>query len=131
MASRDGGAWWYGRDVHATADRLASRAWRSLGVLNVPVAYNSSTASASSDASAVIRQAFLVAEAYAALLVFDVLALRDSGFKRTYHVTRSRKVARRTPAADVTPRVCRAVEEACAWYFKRALCLQRSAVATW
>jgi hypothetical protein len=81
--------------------------------------------------AAFIRQAFLVAEAYAALLVFDALALRDRGFKRTYTVTRWRKVARRTPAADVTPRVCRAVEEACAWYFKRALCLQRSAVATW
>ena len=85
-----------------------------------------------------IRQGFLVAEAYAGLLMFDALALRDTGFKRTYSVTRRRKVARRkasgggaAPTDDVTPRVCRAVEEACAWYFKRALCLQRSAVATW
>jgi hypothetical protein len=27
--------------------------------------------------------------------------------------------------------VCRAVEEACIWYFKRAYCLQRSSVTTW
>ena len=57
-----------------------------------------------------IRQGFLVAEAYAGLLMFDALALRDTGFKRTYSVTRRRKVARRkvsgggaAPTDDVTP----------------------------
>jgi Transglutaminase-like superfamily len=71
----------------------------------------------------------LVGEALGWLLLFDLLA--TSGFAAVHEITRRRPVAARTPAPEVTARVCRAVEEACIWYFKRAYCLQRSTVATW
>ena len=71
----------------------------------------------------------LIGEALAWLIVFDFLAMR--GFAAVHEVTRRRPIATRTPAPEVTARVCRAVEEACIWYFKRAYCLQRSTVATW
>lgn len=71
----------------------------------------------------------LVGEALAWLLLFDVLA--PQSFAAVHDVTRQRPVAKRTPAPEVTARVCRAVEEACIWYFKRAYCLQRSTVTTW
>ena len=71
----------------------------------------------------------LVAEALGWLLMFELLAL--TGFAVVHQFTRRYRIARRTPAPDVTARVCRAVEEACIWYFKRAYCLQRSSVTTW
>src|SRR3954452_16591813 len=74
----------------------------------------------------------LIAEAFVNLLFFDLLSLR--GFSRVHAFTRTRRVARRTASSatpEVTARVCRAVEEACIWYVKRAYCLQRSSVATW
>lgn len=71
----------------------------------------------------------LVVEAMARLALFDLLSRR--GFDRVHAFTRSRRVAGRAPAGGTTPRVCDAVAEACAWYFKRAYCLQRSTVATW
>jgi hypothetical protein len=73
--------------------------------------------------------AFLVAEAFGCLLLFDLLSWR--GFAHVHAFTRRRQVAGRTPPAEMTARVCRAVEEACIWYFKRAYCLQRSSVTTW
>ena len=73
--------------------------------------------------------AILVAEAFVGLLMFDLLSLR--GFSRVHAFTKARTVARRQPAPEVTARVCRAVEEACIWYVKRAYCLQRSSVTTW
>src|ERR671922_281433 len=73
--------------------------------------------------------ALLVAEAFGGLLLFDLLSLR--GFSLVHAFTKTRAVAKRTPAPDVAARVCRAVEEACIWYFKRAYCLQRSSVTTW
>ena len=75
------------------------------------------------------RQLALVVHATCALVFFDLLAIR--GFERTHRFTRARRVARRNPQSEVVPRVCRAVEEACAWYFKRTLCLQRSSVTAW
>ena len=71
----------------------------------------------------------LVTEALFDLLLFDLLSFR--GFPFVHAFTRARVVARRTPAPEVTVRVCQAVEEACIWYVKRAYCLQRSSVATW
>ena len=71
----------------------------------------------------------LVAEALGWLVLFDLLS--KTGFSRVHTFTRRRRVARRSPGTEVTARVCRAVEEACIWYFKRAYCLQRSSVATW
>ena len=71
----------------------------------------------------------LVAEALGWLVLFDLLS--KTGFSRVHAFTRRRRVARRSPGAEVTVRVCWAVEEACIWYVKRAYCLQRSSVATW
>ena len=73
--------------------------------------------------------AFLVAEALGGLLLFDLLSI--CGFSLVHAFTRGRRVARTTPTPEVTARVCRAVEEACIWYVKRAYCLQRSSVTTW
>ena len=70
-----------------------------------------------------------VLEAIAGLIVFDLLSMR--GFPFVYAFTRARPIARRRPSPEVTARVCRAVEEACIWYVKRAYCLQRSSVVTW
>src|SRR6266851_2930264 len=71
----------------------------------------------------------LVAEALGWLLLFDLLSA--TGFASVHAFTRERQVAQRSPTPEVTARVCRAVEEACIWYFKRAYCLQRSSVTTW
>lgn len=68
-------------------------------------------------------------EAWAGLLLFDLLSC--GGFPFVHAFTRARRVARRSAAPEATARVCRAVEEACIWYVKRAYCLQRSSVATW
>jgi hypothetical protein len=76
-----------------------------------------------------VRTLTTIAEAYAALLLFDLLALR--GFQRTYTYTRGRRVSSRQPDTGTIAHVCWCVEEACVWYWKRAFCLQRSAVATW
>ncbi len=58
------------------------------------------------------------------LLVYDVLnTLRPF---RTFHSTVKRwKVADKPVVQDTINRVCAAVDYACAWYPKRALCLQR------
>src|SRR5258706_15804030 len=71
----------------------------------------------------------LVAEALGWLLLFDLLSA--TGFASGHAFTRERQTAQRSPNPDVTARVCRAVGEACIWYFKRAYCLQRSSVTTW
>jgi hypothetical protein len=77
----------------------------------------------------VVSAVLLSIEAWAGLLLFDVLSW--GGFPLVHAFTRGRRVARRRGAPEVTARVCRAVEEACIWYVKRAYCLQRSSVATW
>src|SRR5215813_13437847 len=71
----------------------------------------------------------LMTEALFDLLLFDLLSLR--GFALVHAFTRGRRIASRPVAPEVTARVCRAVEEACIWYVKRAYCLQRSSVTTW
>jgi hypothetical protein len=63
------------------------------------------------------------------LLFFDVLCW--IGFAKAYQFVRRCKQSRRRPRADTVARVVWAVEEACVWYYKRAFCLQRSAVCTW
>lgn len=62
------------------------------------------------------------------LLVFDLLLSRK--FAALHRVVRSWKVERREALSDVTEKVCDAVNRACVWYPKRALCLQRAAVTT-
>jgi hypothetical protein len=71
----------------------------------------------------------LVCSALWRLLFYDVLCWM--GFAKAYQFVRRCKPARRSPRPDTIERVVWAVEEACVWYFKRAYCLQRSAVCTW
>lgn len=76
-----------------------------------------------------MKDALLVLEALGGLVLFDLLAWR--GFARVHGFTRALPVARQARDPETVARVCRAVEEACVWYVKRAFCLQRSTVATW
>ena len=63
------------------------------------------------------------------LVAFDLLLIfRD--FATLHRIVRNWNVSRKEPSADVTERVCEAVNRACVWYPKRALCLQRSTVTT-
>jgi hypothetical protein len=71
----------------------------------------------------------LVFSAYLRLLFYDAIAA--TGFSKSYQFVRRCKRTSRTPRADAIERVVWAVEEACVWYYKRAFCLQRSAVCTW
>src|SRR6266480_3274767 len=51
-----------------------------------------------------------------------------SSCKKILHrIIRTWRVSSKKAAADVTDRVCDAVNHACSWYPKRARCLQRSA----
>jgi hypothetical protein len=63
------------------------------------------------------------------LFHYDVMTA--FGFAKAYAFVRRCRRASRTPKPDAVARVIWAVEESCVWYFKRAYCLQRSAVATW
>jgi len=75
-----------------------------------------------------LRVVGLVLYAWVALAAFDLL--RPAGFAR---MNRWLSHARPKPGESwaTTGIVVWSVEEACVWYPKRAMCLQRSAVATW
>jgi hypothetical protein len=77
------------------------------------------------------RRAMLTSQAWLALVMFDLIAL--AGFRRVHQHVRHRRVKHRSRihSTALIDDVIWAVEEACVWYFKRAACLQRSAVATW
>ncbi len=68
-------------------------------------------------------------KALTGLVAFDLLLLgRD--FATLHRIVRNWKVSQKDVPTDVTERVCDAVNRACVWYPKQALCLQRSAVTT-
>ena len=69
-------------------------------------------------------------QALFALSVYDILtALRP--FKALHSTVKHWKVADNPADEDTIDRVCRAVNYACVWYPKQALCLQRSFVTTY
>jgi len=72
----------------------------------------------------------LFAQALAALLVYDVLSLMCS-FEKMHRRVKGWKVIHRANESEVIDRVCKAVNYACVWYPKQALCLQRSFVTTY
>src|SRR5258708_29820685 len=73
---------------------------------------------------------FLFLKAFSGLLVFDLL-LAVGNFATVHRSVRGWNVNRKLATLnEVTAVVCDAVNRACAWYPKRALCLQRSAVTT-
>ena len=68
----------------------------------------------------------LVLKAYGKLILFDLYLARGN-FQTLYEKVRSYPAAKRAAAPDTVERVCDAVDLASIWYWKEALCLQRSA----
>jgi len=69
---------------------------------------------------------FLVLKAYLKLIHFD-LFLGRGDFAALYDKVRDCPVAKTAPAPGTVEHICSAVDMACIWYWKEALCLQRSA----
>lgn len=68
----------------------------------------------------------LVLRAYLTLIYFDLFLARGN-FAPLYEKVR-RSVVRKVTAPDhAVERICSAMDMACIWYWKEALCLQRSA----
>jgi Transglutaminase-like superfamily len=70
----------------------------------------------------------LTIEAWAGLVFFDVSRL--AGFAGIHRYIRRVRHSDRS-GTNSPESIVWAVDEACVWYFKRAVCLQRSFVATW
>lgn len=64
------------------------------------------------------------------LLAYDVLSLL-CGFQTLYSMVKGWKVTDQAADSDLIDRVCTAVNYACIWYPKQALCFQRSFVTTY
>jgi hypothetical protein len=72
---------------------------------------------------------FLLLRAYLKLIHFDVYLARGN-FAAIHNKVRKYPRAKDTPASDAVKRICTAMDMACIWYWKEALCLQRSAALT-
>ena len=71
---------------------------------------------------------FLVLRAYLRLIQFDFYLARNN-FQALYEKVRLYRVHAVHTSPDAVERACSAVDMACIWYWKEALCLQRSAAA--
>ena len=71
----------------------------------------------------------LFIQALFTLLTYDVLSLLCS-FGTLHSIVRGWKVNGKAADSDTIERVCTAVNYACVWYPRQALCLQRSFVIT-
>jgi hypothetical protein len=69
---------------------------------------------------------FLVLRAYLKLIYFDLYLARGN-FAALYDRVRSYPIGKKAETADAIERICFAMDMACIWYWKEALCLQRSA----
>jgi len=69
---------------------------------------------------------FLVFKAYLKLVHFDFCLARGD-FAALYNKVRNYPVGREPASPDSVERICSAVDMASIWYWKEALCLQRSA----
>jgi len=74
----------------------------------------------------VFLMSFLVLEAYLKLIHFDLYLARGN-FAALYDKVRKYPIGKQAPAPDAVERICSAIDMACIWYWKEALCLQRSA----
>jgi len=72
---------------------------------------------------------FLALRAYIKLIQFD-LYLAKGNFSALHNKVRTYQLAERVPPSDAIERICAAMDMACIWYWKEALCLQRSAALT-
>jgi len=64
------------------------------------------------------------------LFAYDILSLLCR-FQTLYSIVKGWKVTGKAADSDIIGRVCTAVNYACIWYPKQALCLQRSFVTTY
>ena len=69
---------------------------------------------------------FLVLQAYVRLIQFDFY-LASGNFEALYSKVRNYPIRQDAASPSVVERICVAVDMACIWYWKEALCLQRSA----
>ena len=69
---------------------------------------------------------FLVLKAYLKLIHFDLYLARGN-FAALYDKVRNYPLGTDAPTPAATQDICSAVDMACIWYWKEALCLQRSA----
>jgi Transglutaminase-like superfamily len=69
---------------------------------------------------------FLVLKAYLNLIRFDLYLARGN-FARLYDKVRNYPVGARPRESGAVERINSAIDMACIWYWKEALCLQRSA----
>lgn len=72
---------------------------------------------------------FLVVQAYWKLISFEP-CLKQRNFAALYKRVHHYPVSRKPTTRESVTRVCFAVDTACVWYWKRTLCLQRSAATT-
>lgn len=72
---------------------------------------------------------FLVLRAYAKLVLFDLYLARGN-FQALYKRVKRYPRGMRESSPDTVELVCSAVDMACIWYWKKVLCLQRSAATT-
>jgi hypothetical protein len=77
----------------------------------------------------VCTMSFLVLKAYLMLIRFDLYLARGN-FAALYDKVSNYPVGKTTPAPDAVECICSAVDMACIWYWKEALCLQRSAATS-
>jgi len=68
-------------------------------------------------------------KAYLSLIYFD-FCLGCGDFGALYSKVRKSPLGKPVAAADIVERICSAIDMACIWYWKEALCLQRSAATT-
>jgi len=69
---------------------------------------------------------FLALQAYLRLIQFDSYLARGD-FEALYSKVRNFPIGKKPSPLNSVERVCSAVDMACIWYWKEALCLQRSA----
>lgn len=71
-------------------------------------------------------RSFLILKAYLKLIYFDSYLARGN-FRALCDEVRSYPVGKKVQSPGTVERICAAVNMACIWYWKEALCLQRSA----
>lgn len=72
---------------------------------------------------------WLAVRAFMLLLSVD-FKLKMMGFHKLHSSVKNYPVSARKPDTNTVALMCEAVDKACVWYPKQALCLQRSAVLT-
>lgn len=68
---------------------------------------------------------FLVLKAYLKLIEFDLYLVRGN-FAALYDRVRKYPLRKEGPPPEAVKQICSAIDVACIWYWKEALCLQRS-----